>query len=224
MKFNRLIAALSMAALASVPTWGSAQVAGSTTLGVSAIEITQITAGWSVKKSILGKTVYNDTGEKIGKVEDLILSPDNSVSYAIVGAGGFIGIGRHDVAIPMGQLHDQGGRIVMPGATKGIVKTMPAFHYADTTADREAFIAAAEGDIASAKTKLAQLKDKTASASADVKAQISMQATTLRLDLASAEEKLAILKSATKARWKEFQADVTEATQRLRKSLSAATA
>ena len=146
------------------------------------------------------------------------------MSYAIVGAGGFIGIGRHDVAIPISQLHDQGGRIVMPGATKGIVKTMPEFKYADTSADREKFISAADSDIALAKNKLTQLKDKTATASADAKAQLSMQATTLRLDLAAAEEKLAILKSATKARWKEFQSDVTEATQRLRKSTAAATA
>jgi phage tail tube protein FII len=224
MKFNRVIATVYLAALASVPTFGHAQVAGSTVLGVTATEITQVATGWSVKKSILHKTVYNDLGEKIGKVEDLILAPNNNVSYAIVGAGGFIGIGRHDVAIPMGQLHDQDGRIVMPGATKGIVKTMPAFQYADTTAEREKFIAAAENDIATAKIKMTQLKDKTTGASTELKAQITVQATALRLDLASAEEKLAIMKSATKTRWKEFQADVTDATQRLRKSIAAATA
>lgn len=140
-----------------------------------------------------------------------------------MGAGGFIGIGRHDVAIPIGQLQDQGGRIVMAGATKGIVKTMPTFQYADTSAEREKFIAAAESDIATAKIRMTQLKDKTASASTDLKAQIKVQATALRLDLASAEEKLAIMKSATKTRWKDFQGDVTDATQRLRKSIAAAT-
>jgi hypothetical protein len=58
-------------------------------------------------------------GEKVGKVEDLIISPDKSVSYDIVGAGGFVGIGRHDVAIPFAQIHDQAGKLVMPGGDQG---------------------------------------------------------------------------------------------------------
>ena len=57
MKIKPLIAALSLATMATLPSLSYAQVAGSTTLGVSATEITQIASGWSVKKSILGKTV-----------------------------------------------------------------------------------------------------------------------------------------------------------------------
>ena len=34
------------------------QVAGSTTIGVPATEITTLTHGWSAKKQILGKPVY----------------------------------------------------------------------------------------------------------------------------------------------------------------------
>jgi len=30
--------------------------------------------GWSVKKNIMGKAVYNDNNDKIGEVEDLIFS------------------------------------------------------------------------------------------------------------------------------------------------------
>ena len=74
--------------------------------------------GWSAKKHILGEAVYNSTGEKIGAVEDLIITPEKAVSYAIVGTGGFLGIDRHDVAIPVGQLKLQGDKLVLPGATK----------------------------------------------------------------------------------------------------------
>ena len=59
--------------------------------------------GWSVKKTLMGKTIYNDVGQKIGTVEDLIVSPERNVSYVIVGAGGLVGVGRHDVAIPVAQ-------------------------------------------------------------------------------------------------------------------------
>jgi sporulation protein YlmC with PRC-barrel domain len=81
--------------------------------------------GWSVKKTLLGKTVYDDAAQKVGKVDDLIISPDRSVSYAIVGAGGFVGLGRRDVAIAASRIEDKAGRLVMAGATQGTIKDMP---------------------------------------------------------------------------------------------------
>jgi hypothetical protein len=58
------------------------------------------------------------------------VSPDKSVSYAIIGAGGFLGVGRHDVAIPVNQLKEDGGRFILAGATKDAIKAMPKFEYA----------------------------------------------------------------------------------------------
>jgi hypothetical protein len=52
------------------------------------------------------------------------------VSYAIIGVGGFLGIDRHDVAIPAGQLKIQGGKLMLPGATKDALKALPKFEYA----------------------------------------------------------------------------------------------
>jgi sporulation protein YlmC with PRC-barrel domain len=107
-----------------------AQVAGSTTLGVTVEELKAVAIGWSAKKKILGKDVYNDKNEKIGVVDDLIITPDKSVSYAIIGAGGFLGMGKHDVAIPVSQFKEDKGRIVLAGATKDALKAMPKFEYA----------------------------------------------------------------------------------------------
>jgi sporulation protein YlmC with PRC-barrel domain len=107
-----------------------AQVAGSTTLGVSVEELKAVAIGWSAKKKILGKAVYNDKNEKIGIVDDLIITPDKSVSYAIIGAGGFLGMGKHDVAVPVGQFKEDKGKIVLAGATKDALKAMPKFQYA----------------------------------------------------------------------------------------------
>ena len=86
----------------------AAQVAGgTTTFETSITESTTLAIGWSVKNTLMGKTIYNDAGQKVGEVEDLIISPDGNVSYVIVGAGGFIGIGRHDVAIPVTRIQDK---------------------------------------------------------------------------------------------------------------------
>lgn len=202
----------------------SAQVAGgSTTIEASITESTQIAMGWSVKKSLLGKTIYNDAGQKVGKVEDLIISPDTNVSYVIVGAGGFIGIGRHDVAIPVSRIQDQAGKLVMAGATKETIKALPEFTYANDTARRDQFVAAADKDIAKGKAKVADLEKKAGTAATEAKAKIDLQISALQVDVKSAEAKLDEMKHATATRWKEFEASVSAATARLRKSIDTAT-
>src|SRR5256885_15178097 len=66
-----LSAALGIAGMLTTLTAATAQVAGSTTtIGVTITETDHLALGWSVKKGILGKTVYNDAGTKIGKVQD----------------------------------------------------------------------------------------------------------------------------------------------------------
>ncbi len=108
-----------------------AQVAGTTTIGIAVAEIQDVAVGWSAKKQIIGHVVYNEAGDKVGKIDDLIVAPDSSVSYAIVGAGGFVGLRRHHVAIPVAQLTQKDGEFLLPGATKAAIKAMPAFDYAD---------------------------------------------------------------------------------------------
>jgi hypothetical protein len=110
--------------------YAMAQVAGSTRLGVSVEEVKIVASGWSSKKQILGKTVFNENNEKVGKIDDLIVAPTGELSFVIIGAGGFAGVGRHDVAIPVQQIQLQDGKFVLPGATKAAVKALPKFEYA----------------------------------------------------------------------------------------------
>ena len=90
----------------AVPTDVRAQTAGERKLGVTVIELNDVIKGWSARRQVLGQHVYNDKNEKIGTVDDLIITPDKSVSYAIIGAGGFLGMGKHDVAIPVSQFKE----------------------------------------------------------------------------------------------------------------------
>ena len=108
-----------------------APVAGTTTaIAVPADELVILSKGWSATKQIIGKDVYNDKNEKVGVVEDLIIAPDKAVSYAIIGAGGFLGMGKHDVAIRVNHFKIVEGKITLPGATKDVLEAMPAFEYA----------------------------------------------------------------------------------------------
>lgn len=220
MKKRLILATLTLAgALVGGVNVAYAQVAGATTtIGVSVSESTQVALGWSVKKTLMGKTIYNDLGTKVGKVEDLIISPERNVSYVIVGAGGFVGIGRHDVAVPVSQIQNRSGRLVMAGATKDTIKALPTFDYANDTARRDEFIAAAERDITNAKAKVSDLDKAAGTAATDMKAKIDTQTTTLKADMKTAESKLGEMKMATVKRRREFEAGVNAATARLRKT------
>lgn len=144
---KRMIAVLAMSVLplwvgpasAQKPAQSSAQapaapVAGKAPLGVTVIEMEAVVIGWSTKRDLLDKTVVNDKNEKIGKVDDLILSPAKAgstpaASFAIIGVGGFLGIGKREVAIPTEQLKLQDKKLTLPGATKDALKALPPFVY-----------------------------------------------------------------------------------------------
>jgi sporulation protein YlmC with PRC-barrel domain len=143
---KRLVAVLTMSvvplcvglASAQAPAQSTAQphapVAGRAPLGVTVVEMEAVIVGWSAKRDLFDKTVVNDKNEKIGKVDDLIISPGKegntpAASFAIIGVGGFLGIGKRDVAIPTEQLKLQNKQLVLPGATKDALKAMPPFVY-----------------------------------------------------------------------------------------------
>ena len=123
------MAALALAAGAAP---ARAQVAGSTVVGVgrSVVELRQIASGWSARKQILGHAVVNENGETVAKIDDVIVAPDGSVSFAILGAGGFLGLRRHDVAIPVGMLDVSQDTVLLRGATREMIQALPTFEYA----------------------------------------------------------------------------------------------
>lgn len=112
----------------------AAPVAGRAPLGVTVIQMEEVVVGWSTKRDLLGKTVVNDKNDKIGTIDDLIISPGKAgntpaASYAIIGVGGCLGLGKRDVAIPTEQLKVQNKQLVLPGATKEALKALPPFVY-----------------------------------------------------------------------------------------------
>jgi sporulation protein YlmC with PRC-barrel domain len=53
---------------------------------------------WRISES-LGEGVYNRSGERIGEIDDLLIDKSGKVLAAVVGVGGFLGMGEHKVAI-----------------------------------------------------------------------------------------------------------------------------
>lgn len=127
MKPRKLVVVASLLALFSGVA--AAEVVGTSTIGVAVEQMDQVLNGYSAKKDLLGKAVENDKNQKIGKIEDIVVTRNEKVSAAIIAVGGFIGVGKHDVAIPMEQLKVDGKRVVLAGATKETLKSMPKFEY-----------------------------------------------------------------------------------------------
>ncbi|WP_250536944.1 PRC-barrel domain-containing protein [Caballeronia sp. AZ10_KS36] len=116
-------------AIGAVSLGAHAQVAGTQPLSVTVQQSQALLQGWSTKKSILGKAVYNNENAKIGSIMDLVISPDATVSAAIISTGGFLGVATHDVAVPISSLELRDGNFYLPGATKEALKNTPEFEY-----------------------------------------------------------------------------------------------
>ncbi len=87
--------------------------------------------GLSVKDKIIGNTVVNEADEKIGNISDVVLATDGKVAHVIVGAGGFLGLGERDVAIPYDEITQNGDKWVLAGYTKDQLKALPKVEVAE---------------------------------------------------------------------------------------------
>jgi len=58
---------------------------------------------WRATK-LKGLNVYNNNNEKIGDIADMIVDKTGNIQAVVIGVGGFLGMGEHDVAVPFTQL------------------------------------------------------------------------------------------------------------------------
>ena len=58
---------------------------------------------WRASK-VIGLGVYNETNERLGDINELILDKNGKVNAVVIGVGGFLGMGEHDIAVSMDKL------------------------------------------------------------------------------------------------------------------------
>jgi len=93
------------------------------------VDVQRLSTGYRASK-INGSNVINNANETVGKVDDLIVSPeDNKTAYVVLSVGGFLGMGDRLVAMPFDNLKMSNNRLSLPGATKDGLKAMPEFKY-----------------------------------------------------------------------------------------------
>ena len=92
--YRKLIAAGAICALAT--TVAFAQNSNSTQNASAKGE-------WQASK-LIHMNVYNGQNQKIGDIKELMLDKSGKIANVVIGVGGFLGMGEHDVAVSFDRL------------------------------------------------------------------------------------------------------------------------
>lgn len=88
---------------------------------------------------LIGASVYGPDNQSIGEISDMIVDGSGKVKAAVVGVGGFLGVGQKDVAIPFEALNvtrrPNSSTVdkVTVSYTKDELKNAPQFAYFEPT-------------------------------------------------------------------------------------------
>ena len=92
---------------------------------------TEVPANAVLASQFMGQAVYTAANENIGEINDLIMNKELNNIVAIVGVGGFLGIGEKDVAIPIGDIaavKDENNALRLTiSASKEQLEALPVF-------------------------------------------------------------------------------------------------
>src|SRR5262249_8767325 len=58
---------------------------------------------WRSSK-LIGLSVYNNQDEKLGDISEILLDKSGKVDGVVIGVGGFLGMGKHDIKFEMSKL------------------------------------------------------------------------------------------------------------------------
>jgi sporulation protein YlmC with PRC-barrel domain len=104
MTINKLLAASSIAALALVSTAVAQEKSTAPARETTATtEKMDLKGTWRSTK-LIGLDIYNRADEKLGDINEILLDKDGKVKAVIIGVGGFLGMGEHDIAVSTDKL------------------------------------------------------------------------------------------------------------------------
>src|SRR5579872_862577 len=93
----------------------------------NSISASSLEGDWRASK-IVGLSVYNDTDEKLGSINDLLVDKSGNIKAVVLGVGGFLGLGEHLVAISFDKI-----KFVSEPVSGGKAGGGPATNHTTTT-------------------------------------------------------------------------------------------
>lgn len=124
---------------ATAPKDGAASTATVTSTTTEAIQFTSsATSDQMAVSKLTGTNVSNAAGENLGDINDVLVDKSGKPTVAIIGVGGFLGIGEKNVGVPFQALQfttssDTNMQVARLDVTKEALKAAPTFVYADDT-------------------------------------------------------------------------------------------
>jgi hypothetical protein len=91
------------------------------------VDLQLVWPGYRTSK-LAGRTVVNDLNEKIGTVDDVIVTKEHDI-FVPVQVGGFLGVGSRLVVLPFDAFKIDDRKIVLPNASKEQLKKLADFKY-----------------------------------------------------------------------------------------------
>lgn len=58
---------------------------------------------WRASK-LVGLDVYNESNEKLGDISEILVDSTGKINAVVIGVGGFLGVGQHDIAVSFDKL------------------------------------------------------------------------------------------------------------------------
>lgn len=77
-----------------------------------------------------GVDVYSATNEKVGKIDRIVADTDNR-AFAVITDGGFFGLGKDRLVLPISRLSMQDGRLMISGLTEPDIDRIDGLRYVE---------------------------------------------------------------------------------------------
>ncbi|MEI8396099.1 MAG: PRC-barrel domain-containing protein [Rhodospirillaceae bacterium] len=91
-------------------------------------DLSSLTTGDRTSK-IIGASVVNGANETVGTVDDLIVTPNEKVPFAVLSVGGFLGMGAKYVVVAYSTLEVNDKQLKIQKASKEALEKLPSFTY-----------------------------------------------------------------------------------------------
>jgi len=120
--------------VATAPKDGAVSTVTSTT---EAIQFTSnVSSDQLAVSALTGTDVRNAAGENLGDINDVVLDKSGKPTVAIIGVGGFLGMGEKNVGVPFHALqftvsNDTNTQVARLDVTKEALQAAPTFVYVD---------------------------------------------------------------------------------------------
>jgi hypothetical protein len=104
MRIQSLVGAAVACAMLTLPAFAQAPAVPDRPATAAPMAPAASTTGqWRASK-LIGLAVYNEGNERLGEINEIIVDGTGKIQGAVIGVGGFLGIGEHDVLVAFDKL------------------------------------------------------------------------------------------------------------------------